>query len=122
MREYLKDVLVLIVGIFLLGLILSAALYYKGDRLTQKIAVMETKNETLQKENQNLLKKLREVELEIQATNIRLKILYETEKELQTQYEETQTQLKNLIPKYEKANRYSRNFNADSIRKYFSNF
>jgi len=121
MREKEYNTAMVIVVLILVGLLLTAALFYKGDRLKEKIAEMQGQNKELKKQNQQLESKIKQLNLTIDSSNKKLVILYEQDTQLHTEYESAQKSIKNLSTQYEKANTYSHNYNADSVRIYFSN-
>lgn len=111
----------LVAVLLLAGVLVVAALFYRGDRLKGKIAEMQGQNKELKKQNDLLQSQIKQLNLTIDSTNKKLVVLYEQDNQLHTEYEEAQKNITNLSIQYEKASTYSHNYNADSVRVYFSN-
>lgn len=106
--------------IFFLGVLAFLALTYNGDKLSQRISNLQGQNDKLKEQNKELQENIEELNLEIEANNVKIELLQEEDNRLQSDYLATQDKIKNIKPKYEKASRFAANYNADSIRRYFS--
>jgi len=109
------------VVILLLAILTIFALYFNGNKLSERIANLQGQNQKLKEQNELLNNKISELKLKIDSSNQKIKVLERQDTKLETDYHKTQTQITNLKPSYDKADNYSRNYNADSIRIYFSN-
>lgn len=98
------------------------ALDYNGNRLDKKIVELTEKNKILEERNAELIKNIAVIQKRIELNNRKLDTLFLRERYLITNYLFVEREIINLKNKYEKANTFSRNYNADSVRWYFSNF
>lgn len=117
----MRKISIVPVILFLFSVILLLALFYNGNRISEKVAFMSGQNDKLKKENQVLKSQIQELNLKVAASDLRITILTEEDEKLRNKYQNAQNQINRLKPKYDKANNFSRNFTNDSIRIYFSN-
>lgn len=120
MREQNYNKALGFVLLLLLSLLAAAALFYRGDLLKQKIAEMQGQNKALKKQNEQLQLQINRLNLTIDSTNKKLVVLYDQDNQLKNEYESNKKSISNLSSQYEKTNTFSRNYNADSIRIYFT--
>ena len=120
MREQNYNKALGFVLLLLLSLLAAAALFYRGDLLKQKIAEMQGQNKELKKQNEQLQLQINRLNLTIDSTNKKLVVLYDQDNQLKNEYESNKKSISNLSSQYEKTNTFSRNYNADSIRIYFT--
>ena len=110
------------VFILLLAVVTTLFLASQNSKLQAKISVLNGKNQALEEQN-NVLKTDRQVLLD-SIRNFELQIggLMQLEHDLYIKNGELEKKIKNLKSKYETANNHTANYNADSIRRYFSEF
>lgn len=82
---------------------------------------IKTENQRLKGENASIHINIQKMQDSIAIINRKIESVVDRERELSLKYDSLKTNIKSLKPKYEKAANRSANFNADSIRWYFSN-
>ena len=98
------------------------ALDYNGGRLDKKINELTDKNKILEERNAELIKNISVLQKRVELNNRKLDTLFLRETFIIRNYLSVEREIINLKKKYEKADTFSRNYNADSVRWYFSNF
>lgn len=106
--------------VIFIGVLLSISAYEMGKRAEQ-IDRLNQQNQLLKKTNDSLLLSVKRYEDTIAVANNKILALSNMEALLKLKAESLQLKINKLKPKYEKAGNYARNFNADSVRIYFSN-
>lgn len=102
-------------------LIFFASLFSNNTQLKEKIKVFEGKNQMLEKENGSLKIENLRLKDSLKISKVSIEQLNEGEKELLKELQKVENELQTLKSKYAKNPRSTANFNADSIRLYFSN-
>lgn len=97
------------------------SLFYNGNRISSKIAELKGQNDILKKNNELLFNKIQSIQDSIESTNENIQELNKIENQLSQQYEQIKNNINSLKSDYEKANDFAANYDADSIRWYFSN-
>ena len=117
-----KNVGIITLILFILGIIvLTLILFSSNSNLKIKINSLDEQNNTLKSDNKEINKKIVIIKDSIDKSNISIQNIVSMEKSLENELSQTQNQLNQIKTEYEKASNYSRNFNGDSIRLYFSN-
>jgi DNA helicase IV len=115
----LKFVFVLL---FIIGSIaLMLFLFSDNDRLKLKIAEIEGQNKALKTENHKVKKDIETLKDSIFEIGSIVDGIMLIEGNLVQSLNQKDNELKNLQKKYEKATKHTSNYNADSVRVYFSN-
>jgi len=110
------------VFILLVGVVTTLFLASQNTNLQAKISVLNGKNQALEEQN-NLLNTEREALLDsLHTMELQIGGLMELENDLHIKNEQLEKKIKNLKSKYETANNHASSYNADSIRRYFSEF
>ena len=91
-----------------------------GNKTAQKIGELKGENKVLLQNNKEILGNINKLKSSIEASDKKIDSLYLVERKLASQYQIIQNSIKNLKTQYDKANNFSANYNADSIRIYFS--
>ena len=122
MTNYWKNMAICfaIIGAVIFSIIF--ALDYNGGRLNKKIGELTQKNKLLEERNAELIKNISVIQKRIEINNRKLDTLFLRESYLIRNYLFVEREIVNLKKKYEKADTFSRNYNADSVRWYFSTF
>jgi len=117
-----KNVGIITLILFIVGIIvLTLILFSSNSNLKIKINSLDEQNNTLKSDNKEINKKIVIIKDSIDKSNISIQNIVSMEKSLENELSQTQNQLNQIKTEYEKASNYSRNFNGDSIRLYFSN-
>ena len=117
-----KNVGIITLILFIVGIIvLTLILFSSNSNLKIKINSLDEQNNTLKSDNKEINKKIVIIKDSIDKSNISIQNIVSMEKSLENELSQTQNQLNQIKTEYEKASNYSRNFNGDSIRFYFSN-
>lgn len=116
-----KQILI-IVAVIAVVLLFFAALFYAGKNLSVKMAKLEGANIEIEKQNKALLDSINMQQVRLEALNQTIAQQETREQRLQQATERINTQLYQLSKKYEAVNRFTINYNADSIRRYFTRF
>jgi ABC-type phosphate transport system auxiliary subunit len=117
-----KNVGIITLILFIVGIIvLTLILFSSNSNLKIKINSLDEQNNTLKSDNKEINKKIVIIKDSIDKSNISIQNIVSMEKSLEKELSQTQNQLNQIKTEYEKASNYSRNFNGDSIRLYFSN-
>lgn len=105
-------------------LVLALTLFMTNNntKLQSKISVLRGQNEILETQNRSLEKNLKALVDSIAKIDKSIQDLKGKEAKLAKENVELENNIKKLNKKYEKAINHSANYNADSIRGYFSNF
>ena len=91
-----------------------------NSRLNAKIADLEGQNKILKESNDSLAKDRIAILDSIDRYEIEIEQLIELESIILKQKDELENKIKNIKPKYEKANNHAVNYTTDSISRYFS--
>lgn len=118
-KEHLKYLFYGLLAIAIL--IFFASLFSNNTQLKEKIKVFEGKNQILEKENGSLKIENLRLKDSLKISKVSIEQLNEGEKELLKELKKVENELQTLKSKYAKNPRSTANFNADSIRLYFSN-
>ena len=110
-------VLLLIAG---LCVAFFAAFTSNNSRLNAKIAELEGQNKILKENNDSLAKDRVAIHDSIDRYEIEIEQLMEVEAMILRDRDELENKIKNIKPKYEKANNHAANYTTDSISRYFS--
>jgi hypothetical protein len=97
-----------------------AAFTSNNSRLNVKIANLEGQNKILKERNDSLAKDRIAILDSIDRYEIEIEQLIELESIILKQKDELENKIKNIKPKYEKANNHAANYTTDSISRYFS--
>ena len=97
-----------------------AAFTSNNSRLKYKIAELEGQNTILKESNDSLSKERVVIVDRIERYEIEIEHLMEVENMIMKQKDELENKIKNIKPKYEKANNHAANYTTDSISRYFS--
>lgn len=117
-----KNVGIFTLILFIVGIIvLTLLLFSSNSNLKMKINNLDEQNNTLKSDNKEINKKIVIIKDSIDKSNMSIQNIVSMEKSLEKELSQTQNQLNQIKTEYEKASNYSRNFNGDSIRLYFSN-
>lgn len=112
-----KKVLIL----FALGLIILICFgIFDSGRIQSKLGELKGENKILLQNNEELKSNINKLLSNIEKTDSKIDSFYKIEQRLTNQYRTIQFNIKNLKPQYDKANNFTANYNADSIRLYFS--
>jgi DNA helicase IV len=103
------------------AILLTIFLFSDNDRLKLKIAEIEVENKALKTENQKVKKDIETLKDSISEINSMVEGIMQIEGLLVQNLNQKDKELKNLQKEYEKATKRTANYNADSIRVYFSN-
>ena len=109
--------LLLIVG---MSIAFIFAFTSNNSRLNAKIAELEGQNTILKESNDSLSKERVAIIDSIERYEIEIEHLLEIENAVLQQRDELENKIKNIKPKYEKANNHAANYTTDSISRYFS--
>lgn len=122
MTNYWKNMAIsfLIIGAVILFTIF--ALDYNGNRLDKKINELTEKNKILEERNAELIKNINVLQKRVELNNRKLDTLFLRETFIIRNYLSVEREIVNLKKQYEKADTFSRNYDADSVRWYFTNF
>ena len=112
-----RKMLLLIAG---LSVGFVAAFTSNNSRLKYKIAELEGQNTILKESNDSLSKERVAIVDRIERYEIEIEHLMEVENMIMKQKDELENKIKNIKPKYEKANNHAANYTTDSISRYFS--
>lgn len=108
--------------LFVVGIVaLVLFLFSDNDKLKLKIEHLQTENKVLKTENHRINSHIKILKDSIADANSSIQGIMLIETMIMQQLGETQKELNKLKKEYEKANNHSRNYNADSVRLYFSN-
>lgn len=108
--------------LFIIGLIvLILFLFSDNDKLKLKLAHLEGENKVLKTENHRINSHIKILKDSIADANSSIQGIMLIEGMIMKQLGETQKELNQLKKEYEKATNHARNYNADSVRQYFSN-
>jgi hypothetical protein len=110
-------VLLLVAG---LSVAFIAAFTSNNSRLNAKIAELEGQNKILKENNDSLAKDRVAILDSINRYEIEVEHLMELENIILKDRDELENKIKNIKPKYEKANNHAANYTTDSISRYFS--
>ena len=91
-----------------------------NSRLKAKIADLEGQNKILKENNDSLAKDRVAILDSIDRYEIEVEHLMELENMILKDRDELENKIKNIKPKYEKANNHAANYTTDSISRYFS--
>jgi hypothetical protein len=91
-----------------------------NSRLKAKIADLEGQNKILKENNDSLAKDRVAILDSIDRYEIEVEHLMELEEMILKDRDELENKIKNIKPKYEKANNHAVNYTTDSISRYFS--
>ena len=91
-----------------------------SSKLNQKITELETLNKVMKVENEKWAKYNDSLILVIKDNDAKLENMQKRDAQLYNKLQSLNTQITNLKDKYEKANNFTANYNADSVRQYFS--
>jgi len=91
-----------------------------SSKLNQKITELETLNKVMKVENEKWAKYNDSLILVIKDNDAKLENMQKRDAQLYNKIQSLNTQITNLKDKYEKANNFTANYNADSVRQYFS--
>ena len=91
-----------------------------SSKLNQKITELETLNKVMKVENEKWAKYNDSLILVIKDNDAKLENMQKRDAQLYNKLQSLNTQIINLKDKYEKANNFTANYNADSVRQYFS--
>lgn len=108
--------------LFIIGAIaLILFLFSNNDKLKLKLAHLEGENKVLKTENRRINSHIKILKDSIADANSSIQGIMLIETMIMQQLGETQKELNKLKKEYEKATNHARNYNADSVRLYFSN-
>lgn len=108
--------------LFVVGIVaLVLFLFSDNDKLKLKIEHLQTENKVLKTENYRINTHIKILKDSIADANSSIQGIMLIETMIMQQLGETQKELNKLKKEYEKATNHSRNYNADSVRLYFSN-
>jgi DNA helicase IV len=108
--------------LFIIGAIaLILFLFSDNDRLKLKIAEIEGQNKALKIENHKVKKDIETLKDSISEISSVVDGIMQIEGLLIQNLNQKDKELKNLQKEYEKATKHTANYNADSVRVYFSN-
>jgi hypothetical protein len=118
-KDHLKFLFILlfIIG----GIIFILFLFSDNDRLKLKVAEVQGENKGLKIQNSNIRKDIETLKDSIIKIDLAINGIMEIEGQLVLNVNQKDKELKKLQKEYEKANNYTANYNADSVRVYFSN-
>jgi peptidoglycan hydrolase CwlO-like protein len=91
-----------------------------SSKLNQKITELETLNKVMKVENEKWAKYNDSLILVIKDNDAKLENMQKRDAQLYNKLQSLNNQITNLKDKYEKANNFTANYNADSVRQYFS--
>jgi len=91
-----------------------------SSKLNQKITELETLNKVMKVENEKWAKYNDSLILVIKDNDAKLENMQKRDAQLYNKIQSLNTQITNLKDKYEKANNFTANYNADSVMQYFS--
>lgn len=97
-----------------------AAFTSNNSRLNAKIAELEGQNKILKENNDSLAKDRVAILDSINRYEIEVEHLMDLENIILKDRDELENKIKNIKPKYEKANNHAANYTTDSISRYFS--
>jgi lipopolysaccharide export LptBFGC system permease protein LptF len=92
-----------------------------SSKVIQKITELETLNKVMNAENVKWTKYNDSLILIIEKSNAELAYMKKRDAELYNKLQSLNIQITKLKDKYEKANNFTANYNADSVKQYFSN-
>jgi hypothetical protein len=108
--------------LFIIGAIaLILFLFSDNDRLKLKIAEIEGENKALKMENKKIIKDIAVLKDSISESNSLVTGILTIQGMLFQNLDSKDKELKKLQKEYEKATKHTANYNADSVRVYFSN-
>lgn len=108
--------------LFVIGAIaLVLFLFSNNDKLKLKLAHVETENKVLKTENHRINSHIKILKDSISDANSSITGIMLIETMLMQQLGQKEKELNQLKKEYEKATNHARNYNADSVRIYFSN-
>jgi hypothetical protein len=113
----LLSILLLIIG----GIIFILFLFSNNNGLKLKAAEINGENKALKIQNSNIRKDIETLKDSISEIDLAIDGIMEIETILVQNLNQKDIELKKLQKEYEKANNYTANYNADSVRVYFSN-
>jgi peptidoglycan hydrolase CwlO-like protein len=113
-----KQITAALMGVLIFALVLFLA--NNNTRLQSQISVLEGKNQMLEELNKGLEKQNEQIEDSIAKIENSLNDLKEKEQRLAKENVELENNIKKLNKKYEKASNHAANYNADSIKRYFT--
>lgn len=116
-----KQILV-VLAIIIAVILFLIALFYTGNNLRVKMARLEGANMEISKQNKQLSDSILSQTSRIESLNKVIEQQTAIEERLKQATERINTQINQLNKKYEAANNFTVNYNADSIRRYFSKF
>lgn len=125
MSPELKKMLISNISKIVIGVAIFVGVLFlvnNNTKLQAKISVLHGKNEILETELKDLKAQRGVIQDSLQKLETQIKNLEESEKKLSSKSKELEVKLKNIKSKYETANNHTANYNADSIRRYFSDF
>lgn len=108
-----------IVFLFVFCIIAGALLIIDGIR-SNPDDEYKTENQRLKEENKTIQEHIIKMQDSVALINQRIDSVIQRGNELTEKYKGLKTDIKNLKPQYDKAASHSINYNADSIRRYFS--
>ena len=119
MKKSIQKILwrgVLVAIVYFLALLLTKS----NTKLQNKISILEYKNQQLEESNKALESQRQALRDSIKNADIRIYYLQTQDSILKKQNEDLEKTIKLTKKKYEKADNHTINYNADSIRRYFS--
>lgn len=124
MRASIIKILSAIIVPFSMVFVIAYILLMFGNtrsKLDIKIAELQTINKVLAEQNKKWASANDSLKIQITTKDAKLESLYKRDAELFSKLQSINNQITNLKNKYEKADNFTSNYNADSVKQYFSN-
>jgi len=124
MREkVIKIISVIIVPVTIAFIITYILLMFSNTRskLEIKIAELQTINKIMAEQNEKWSHTEDSLKIEISTKDAKLEYFQKRDAELFSRLKSINNEITNLKNKYEKADNFTSNYNADSVKQYFSN-
>ena len=119
MKESIQKLLwrgVLAAIVFFFAIMLTKS----NTKLQNKISILLYKNQQLEDSNKSLESQREALRDSVKNADVRISYLESQDGSLKKQNQDLQNSIKLTRKKYEKADTHTINYNADSIRRYFS--
>jgi predicted nucleic acid-binding Zn-ribbon protein len=107
--------------LFALIIILAWVTVYNVDKINERVGALQGENTILKQNNQALKASIQTMQDSIAKYNTQISVLQLSDSRLQTESDRIKKSIKIIQNQYEKASTRANNFNADSMRRYFSN-
>jgi len=118
-KDHLKFVFILL--FIISAIIFILFLFSDNDRLKLKVAEVQGENKALKVQNNKIKKDIETLKDTIYEIGSSIEGIMQIEGQLVQNLNQKDKELKKLQKEYEKATKHTTNYNADSVRVYFSN-